>query len=337
MSTIEKPFNSSVDFYFDLSSPYAYIAAEKVDALGARYHVQVNWKPIVLGFIFKETGGAPLTTAHPFKSSYANEDFARNAKFHRLAYRHPDVFPVLTTSAARAVLWLQQAHPEKANDFARACFRALFIDNQDTGNLEVLKRVAQTVGVSADAMAQAITEAPAKQALISLTHQALAAKVFGAPMFVFADGERQWGVDRLPQVEAKFIEMAGGKSIKAMVDEAMAQVKTLTIAQAQARLGQPDVVFVDIRDPRELEREGLVPGSVHATRGMLEFWTDPASPYYKKNFTPDKEYILYCGGGWRSALAARDLQMMGYLPNIAHIEGGFADWKKAGAPVVEKK
>ena len=125
------------------------------------------------------------------------------------------------------------------------------------------------------------------------------------------------------------------KSAKNLVDEAMARVKTYTLEEARALHGRPDVQFVDVRDVRELEREGVIPGAVHAPRGMLEFWVDPESPYHRDVFAQDKEYVLFCAAGWRSALATKTLMEMG-LPRVAHIEGGFTAWKAAGAPVEEK-
>ena len=125
------------------------------------------------------------------------------------------------------------------------------------------------------------------------------------------------------------------KTAKAMVEEAMSQVTTLTVAQARDLHGQQGVQFVDVRDVRELEREGIIPGAYHAPRGMLEFWVDPESPYHKPVFGQDKDYVLFCGAGWRSALAAKTLMDMG-LTNVSHIEGGFEAWKKAGAPVQDK-
>jgi len=130
--------------------------------------------------------------------------------------------------------------------------------------------------------------------------------------------------------------MALKKGYKALVDEAMAQVKTYSLDEAKAKLGDPSVQFVDIRDIRELEREGIVPGAFHAPRGMLEFWVDPESPYYKPVFGEDKEFILFCGAGWRSALSAKTLMDMG-LDKVAHIDGGFTAWKAAGAPVAQKE
>ena len=126
--------------------------------------------------------------------------------------------------------------------------------------------------------------------------------------------------------------MTINKGYRALVDEAMAQVKTYSVAEVRARMGAPDLQIVDIRDIRELQAEGTVPGSFHAPRGMLEFWVDPESPYFKKVFAEGgKEFVLFCGAGWRSALAARTLQDMG-MQNVAHIDGGFTEWVKQGAP-----
>lgn len=122
------------------------------------------------------------------------------------------------------------------------------------------------------------------------------------------------------------------KGYKALVAEANAAVTTLSVDDAQALLGRDDTVLVDLRDPRELEREGKMPGAFHCPRGMLEFWIDPESPYHKPIFAEDKQFVFFCGGGWRSALAAKAAQDMGLKP-VAHIEGGFTAWKKAGAPV----
>ena len=119
--------------------------------------------------------------------------------------------------------------------------------------------------------------------------------------------------------------------IKQLCDEANAAVETLTPEQAVALHGRDDVVLVDIRDPRELERDGRVPGAFHCTRGMLEFWIDPASPYAKPIFAEDKKFVFFCAGGLRSALAAHTAQKMGLKP-VAHVQGGYGAWKKAGGP-----
>jgi rhodanese-related sulfurtransferase len=124
------------------------------------------------------------------------------------------------------------------------------------------------------------------------------------------------------------------KGFQALVDEAMAQVITYSVDQVRERLNDSKVQIVDIRDPRELEKEGTLPGALLAPRGMLEFWVDPVSPYFKPVFADEsKEFILFCGAGWRSALATKTLRDMG-MTNVAHIDGGFTAWKKADAPMV---
>jgi rhodanese-related sulfurtransferase len=125
------------------------------------------------------------------------------------------------------------------------------------------------------------------------------------------------------------------KTVKSMVDEATAAITTYSIEEARDLHGREDVQFIDIRDIRELERDGVIPGAFHAPRGMLEFWVDPHSPYHKPVFAQDKQLVLFCAAGWRSALATKTLQDMG-LERVAHIDGGFSAWKNAGAPVAEK-
>ena len=125
------------------------------------------------------------------------------------------------------------------------------------------------------------------------------------------------------------------KTVKSMVDDAMEVITTYSVEEAMELHGRDDVQFVDIRDVRELEREGVIPGAFHAPRGMLEFWVDPESPYHKPVFGQDKRFVLFCAAGWRSALATKTLQDMG-LDKVAHIEGGFTAWKEKGAPTAEK-
>ena len=120
-----------------------------------------------------------------------------------------------------------------------------------------------------------------------------------------------------------------------LIAQAMAQIETLPLERAQRLLDDENVIFVDIRDVRELEREGMIPNALHAPRGMLEFWVDPDSPYYKPVFGGGKRLVLYCASAWRSALATETLQKMG-VPGVCHLEGGFSAWKKAELPVSQK-
>jgi rhodanese-related sulfurtransferase len=120
--------------------------------------------------------------------------------------------------------------------------------------------------------------------------------------------------------------------IKALCEAAEREIKTIPPEQAVRLAGRDDVVLVDIRDIRELQRDGKVPGALHCPRGMLEFWIDPASAYHKPKFAEDKRFVFFCAGGLRSALAAQAAQHMGLKP-VAHIRGGFGAWKNAGGPV----
>ncbi len=122
------------------------------------------------------------------------------------------------------------------------------------------------------------------------------------------------------------------KGYKQLIEEAEAEIETLSAEEAIALVDDPDVAIIDLRDIRELSREGRIPGSVHAPRGMLEFWVDPNSPYHKDVFSSGKRLVFHCAAGWRSALATQTVQNMG-LTNVAHIGPGFAGWKEAGGPV----
>ena len=122
------------------------------------------------------------------------------------------------------------------------------------------------------------------------------------------------------------------KGYKDLLAEAEAKIETLTPEAAKALLGREDVLFVDLRDPREREREGVIPGAFSCPRGMLEFWIDPESPYHKPQFASGKSLVFFCAGGWRSALATATAKEMG-LEDVRHIGGGFSAWKKAKGAV----
>ena len=120
--------------------------------------------------------------------------------------------------------------------------------------------------------------------------------------------------------------------VKTLISQAKKQIETLSQEDSEAQVAAGSAQFIDIRDIRELKREGRIPGALHAPRGMLEFWLDPASPYHKPEFITDKKLILFCAGALRSALAVKTLQDMGF-ENIAEMEGGFGAWKKRGAQI----
>ena len=124
-------------------------------------------------------------------------------------------------------------------------------------------------------------------------------------------------------------------TVKEMVAAANAEIETIGIDDAKGLLRDEGVLFVDIRDVRELDREGMIPGALHAPRGMLEFWVDPQSPYHKEVFASSCKFVFYCASAWRSALATKALQDMGLEP-VARLEGGFMGWKEDGGEVVER-
>lgn len=121
------------------------------------------------------------------------------------------------------------------------------------------------------------------------------------------------------------------KNTKQMVAEARQRIEEIETADLITRLDDPSVVVVDIRDIRERQRGGFIPGSFHAPRGMIEFWVDPDSPYFKDIFAQDKKFIFHCASGWRSALTVATLQDMGF--EAAHLREGFSTWEAQGGPV----
>ena len=119
---------------------------------------------------------------------------------------------------------------------------------------------------------------------------------------------------------------------RALLEAAEREIETLDAATVQNLLVRGDIELVDIRDIRELQREGRIPGAHHAPRGMLEFWVDPDSPYHRELFASGARFVFYCQSGWRSALATQQVQRMGLAP-VAHLGGGFRAWKDCGLPV----
>ncbi|HEX5638939.1 MAG TPA: 2-hydroxychromene-2-carboxylate isomerase [Burkholderiaceae bacterium] len=191
---------SPIDFYFDFSSPYSFLAAEQIEALAARHGRAVTFRPILLGIVFKTAGSAPLTEQYGPKARYSVHDFERSARFAGVRYRHPSKFPIGAVGASRAVLWLQQQRPEKANEFVRAVFRAFFQDDRDISDAAVVAQIAQSIGLDGPALMEAAQTPPIKDELRRRVEKAVAFGVFGAPTIVI-DGEVFWGNDRLPQIE----------------------------------------------------------------------------------------------------------------------------------------
>lgn len=189
-----------IEFYFDFSSPYAYLASEKIEALAARHGREVKFKPILLGAIFKVTGGAPLTEGLTAKGAYSVHDFARSARFQGTPFSLPNPFPIATVTAARAMLWLTRELPAHAAHFMHAVFRAYFADGRNISEPAVLAEVIRECGLDAERVLAGAAEPEIKDQLKAQVEGAIVRGVFGAP-FMFVDGEAFWGHDRLPQID----------------------------------------------------------------------------------------------------------------------------------------
>ena len=188
-----------IDFYFDFSSPYGYLASERIDALAAKYGRTTDWHPVLLGAVFKETGVLPLTSI-PIKGDYARHDFARSARYRDVPFRMPAKFPVSTQAAARIMLWLKRDDAARAVRIAHAIYRAYFVDGIDISDVDSLLDIVASHGVGRAAAHAAIADPEVKEALRREVDRAMARGVFGSP-YVIVDNEPFWGFDRLDQIE----------------------------------------------------------------------------------------------------------------------------------------
>lgn len=191
--------SSAIEFYFDFSSPYGYLMSEKIDDLAARHGRKVRWRPLLLGPIFKATGGVPLTHA-PLKGEYSKHDFARSARFLDVPFELPLKFPVATQHAARAYYWLHDRDCVMARKFAHAAYRGYFANGMDISEPAVVVGLSAKAGADATALEQALGSPELKERLRAEVDAALAIGVCGSP-YVIIDGEPFLGADRLPQIE----------------------------------------------------------------------------------------------------------------------------------------
>ena len=191
----------AVQFYFDFSSPYGYLAAQKIEALAGTHGRGVDWRPILLGAVFKVDGMAPLTEI-PLKGDYSRRDMARSARHHGIRdFRMPAKFPLPTQAAARILLWAKARDPRLAAPVAKAIYRAYFFDNRDISDPDIAAEAAATVpGVERAAARAAVDDPVYKEALRLEVDAAIKRGVFGSP-FVVVDGEPFWGLDRFDQIE----------------------------------------------------------------------------------------------------------------------------------------
>ncbi|MGD9535940.1 MAG: 2-hydroxychromene-2-carboxylate isomerase [Alphaproteobacteria bacterium] len=195
-----------IDFYFDFSSPYGYIASERIDEVAARHGREVRWRPFLLGAVFKLVGTAPLLE-YPLKGDYARRDMQRAARQFGVPFCIPDGFPTSSLAACRAYYWLEDAAPALAKPFAHAVYRRYFADNQPIEPAAPIVAILDSLGMDKVAAEAALQDPAVKAKLKAEVDAGIARGVFGSP-FIFVDGEPFWGSDRLDQIE-RWLETGG--------------------------------------------------------------------------------------------------------------------------------
>ncbi len=189
-----------IDFYFDFSSPYGYLASTQIDALAERHGRTVTWRPFLLGAVFQHTGSQPLLSI-PMKNDYAMIDMPRMARLYGVPIRMPSTFPFMAVPACRAFYWLvDQGREDTAKAFARAMFKAAFVDDRPVASPSNVVEIAGEVGVDGEALAAALKDPAMKSRLREEVDAAIARNVFGSP-YIVVDGEPFWGADHLPLIE----------------------------------------------------------------------------------------------------------------------------------------
>ena len=186
-------------FHFDFSSPYGYLASERIESLAERHDRAVDWRPMLLGAAFKVAGTQPLTSI-PLKGDYARRDVPRTARFHGIPFAMPAKFPIATQAPARIVLWQRGIDPGACAPLVHALYRAYFVAGRDISEPDVAADVAAEAGANREGARAAIDDAEIKEALRRDVEAAIAEGVFGSP-FVFVDGQPFWGLDRFEQIE----------------------------------------------------------------------------------------------------------------------------------------
>jgi 2-hydroxychromene-2-carboxylate isomerase len=198
--------SKAVDFYFDFSSPYGYLASTRIDEIAARHGAPVTWRPFLLGAVFKLTGAGPLTSV-PMKGDYSRHDWDRTARRYGVKFRMPAQFPFGTVTACRAFYHVQQTDPAGAVRLAKALFHAAFGEGRDICPVEAVGAVAEAAGFDAEDILTGIQSAAVKEQLKREVEGAIARGVFGSPFFI-SGGESFWGNDRLDEVAA-WLERGG--------------------------------------------------------------------------------------------------------------------------------
>lgn len=191
----------ALDFYFDFSSPYGYFAATRIDALAQKYGRPVNWHPVLLGPMFKTTGGAPFPSI-PIKGDYALRDIERTARLHNIPFKLPQPFPMPTQLAARAMLWIGQTQgAAKAVEFAKRVYAAYFVEGRNITEAETIAAIGASLAINPEALIEAAGSVAIKDQLKADVEAAMARGIFGSP-FMIVDDEPFWGFDRFDQLEA---------------------------------------------------------------------------------------------------------------------------------------
>jgi len=191
--------SAPIDFYFDFSSPYGYLASEQIEALAARHGRAVMWHAIVLDAQFQPQGGVKIPLAL-LRTEYARRDCERSAAFLGISYKTPTPYPVHTEHAARAFQWLSDRNPDEARAFAHGVFRAYFVEGRNIAEVAVLLEIAGALGLDREEVSNAFSDLATKARLKAEIDLAEARGVFGSPFFI-VEGEGFWGPDRLAQLE----------------------------------------------------------------------------------------------------------------------------------------
>lgn len=189
---------STIDFYFEFSSPYGYLASMQIEALAAETGLTLRWHPILMGPMFKVVGSAPFTEI-PLKGDYALRDFARSAELADLPYTQPDPFPIATVAAARAALYVRDNKPEAAPRLIKDLYQAYFVEGRPIDQVDVVLDVAEQAGLNRDEIQAGISSDPIKAALRKEVEDAMSRGVFGSPFMLVGD-EPFWGFDRFDHI-----------------------------------------------------------------------------------------------------------------------------------------
>lgn len=188
-----------IDFYFDFSSPYGYLASLRIDQIAASHDREVVWRPYLMGAVMKQTGSVPLPD-RPLVGDYARLDIARSARRYNIPITMPSRFPISSVTACRGFYFLTDSDPIKAKHFARAVYIAFFTQDRDISSREVISEIAAQCAIEPISFDAALTDPAIKARLRKETEGAIAAGVFGSPLFI-VDGQPFWGNDRLAEVD----------------------------------------------------------------------------------------------------------------------------------------